>query len=115
VIVYRHHRGINLDDINDSVGVLCSDDELPKAIQHVLRHRNTFDPRSWALKHFGYRNATQKLNESLRELEIRNGRRWTHDIVAKKSAPGVKYATLGIYRDFENEYTYLARFLRPIS
>lgn len=113
VVVYRHHRGIDLDHITPEAGLLCDDDELPAAIRYVLDHRDAFDPRPYALRRFGYENAARRLNEAIREVEQRHGRPWTCDIVPKKSAPNLRYAEPGKWREFEDEYRHLALFLRP--
>jgi glycosyltransferase involved in cell wall biosynthesis len=115
VIVHRHHRGINLNDIEDVVGVLCTDSELPAALLRVLDQRDRFAPRRISLQKFGYRNATRRLNQSLAGLEVRSGRPWTTHIVAKKSAPNVMYADAGRHEDFVAEYHRLARWLRPVD
>ena len=115
VIVYRHQCGINLDHINASTGMLADDNELADAIAHVLDHSEAFDPRGWALENAGYTNSTRKINESLSQLTQRRGLPWTRDIVAKKNAPNLKYAELGIYKEYEDEYARLSEFLIPVD
>lgn len=115
VIVYRHQCGINLDHINARTGMLAADDELVDAIEHVLDHSEAFDPRGWALENAGYHNSTKKINAALSRLSLRRGLPWTRDIVAKKNAPNLRYAELGVYQEFEDEYARLSDFLIPVD
>lgn len=115
IIVYRHQCGVNLDHVNARTGLLADDDELPEAICRVLDRRDEFAPRAWALENAGYANATKKINAALREMSERRGLPWTRDIVAKKSAPELRYAEPGIYREFSEEYEQLKNYLLPID
>lgn len=115
LIVYRHQCGINLDHVNARNGMLADDDELANAIVHVLDHPEAFDPRGWAMENAGYANATRKINAALAGLARRRGLPWTRDIVAKKNAPNLRYAELGIYKEFEDEYERLSNFLLPVG
>lgn len=115
IIVYRHQCGVNLDHVNARTGLLADDDELGHAISYVLEHREEFDPRQWALENAGYRNATQTINAALRQMSERRGLAWTKDIVAKKSAPELRYADAGRYREFAAEYESLQQYLLPLD
>jgi glycosyltransferase involved in cell wall biosynthesis len=115
VIVYKHHRGINLDHVNQRTGLLADDDELAAAVARVVDRPEEFDPRQWALENIGYENATRAVNESLRASERARGRAWTRDIVAKKNAPNLRYAEPGLYKSFETEYERLSRYLLPLD
>lgn len=115
IIVYRHQCGVNLDHVNKRTGLLADDDELGKAINYLLDHRDEFDPRQWALENAGYRNATQTINAALRQMSERRGLAWTKDIVEKKSAPELRYAQPGTYKIFAEEYERLKNYLLPVS
>ncbi len=115
VIVYRHHRGINLEHVNGRTGLLADDDELAGAIAKIVDHPESFDPRGWALENIGYLNATRIVGEALRESAARRGLPWTTDIVAKKNAPNLRYAQQGIYKEFESEYESLQAYLLPLG
>ena len=115
VIVYRHQCGVNLDHVNARTGMLAADDELADAINYVLDHAEDFDPRSWALENAGYTNATRKINAALSDLACRRGLSWNRDIVAKKNAPNLRYAEIGRYKEFEEEYKRLGDFLLPLE
>ena len=115
IIVYRNQCGVNLDHVNAQTGLLADDHELEAAIDHVLNHPDEFDPRSWALTNAGYTNATQTINLKLRELSNRRGLAWTQDIVAKKSAPELRYAKPGDYQLFADEYRRLEPYLLPLN
>jgi glycosyltransferase involved in cell wall biosynthesis len=115
VIVYRHHRGINLEHINSRTGLLADDDELADAIATIIEHAEEFDPRAWALAHIGYENATRIVNDGLRDLAAARSLPWTQDIVAKKNAPNLRYAEPGLYKKFEDEYERLQDYLLPLD
>jgi glycosyltransferase involved in cell wall biosynthesis len=115
VIVYKRQCGVNLDHVNARTGLLAEDEELADAILHVLEHPEEFDPREWALEHVGYANATRTINAALREMAARRGLPWTRDIVAKKSAPNLRYAEPGVYKNFDAEYESLREFLLPLD
>lgn len=114
VIVYRHQCGVNLDHVNARTGLLADEDELANTINYVLNHSEDFDPRAWALENAGYQNATRKINAALSEMARRRGLPWTRDIVAKKSAPNLRYAEVGRYKEFEDEYERLRAYLLPL-
>ncbi|MBC7929902.1 MAG: glycosyltransferase [Rubrivivax sp.] len=115
VIVYRQHRGINLEHINARTGLLADDDELAGAIAAIVDRPEAFDPRGWALENIGYENATRIVSGALREQAARRGLLWTHDIAAKKNAPNLRYAEAGLYKSFEAEYDRLKDFLLPLD
>lgn len=115
IIVYRHQCGVNLEHVNVRTGLLADTDELGAAIGYVLEHHEEFDPRQWALENAGYGNATQTINAALRQMSQRRGLAWTKDIVAKKSAPELRYAQPGVYRIFAEEYERLKDYLLPVS
>lgn len=115
IIVYRNQCGVNLDHVNSSTGLLADDHELGSAIDHVLNHAGEFEPRSWALANAGYNNATESINSQLRLMSDRRGLPWTTNIVAKKSAPELRYAKPGDYKLFTDEYRRLERYLLPVN
>jgi glycosyltransferase involved in cell wall biosynthesis len=115
VIVYRHHRGINLDHVNPRTGLLADDAELADALAAAVARPEAFDPRGWALENVGYENATRAVGAALREMARAKGLPWTRDIAAKKNAPNLRYAEPGLYREFESEYEGLREFLLPLD
>lgn len=115
IIVYRHQCGVNLDHVNARTGLLAGESELADAINHMLTHRDDFDPRGWAIENAGYGKATGKINTALREMAEGRGLPWTQDIAAKKSAPELRYAEPGKYKEFTAEYESLSQFLLPLN
>lgn len=111
--VYRGHRGVNTEAITAEVGALFDERNLPETIIRLLDPAAGYRPRDWAMKHTGLTVATEKLNNALRDLALRQGLPWTVNIVPKKNAPNLMYATEGLYRDFESEYATLSEFLLP--
>jgi hypothetical protein len=114
-LVYRHHKGVNTDHILKETGVLFDDHTLPQAIMELLDEPHRFSPREWALRHTGFSNSTHELNDLLRGLAIERGLPWTTPIVAKKNAPNLRYADVGVYRQFDSEYQRLADCLRSVD
>ena len=115
IIVYRHQCGVNLDHVNDRTGLLANDAELTEAICYVLDHCDQFDPRAWANENAGYDNSTRQINEALSEIATRRRLPWTRGMVAKKSAPNLRYAIPGLYKEFESEYERLGEYLLAID
>lgn len=115
VIVYRQQCGVNLDHVNQRTGLLADDEELADAIENVLDHPESFDPRGWAMENAGYCNATEKINEALARLAMHRGCLWTRGIAAKKNAPNLRYAAAGTYEYFAADYERLRNFLLPID
>jgi len=115
IIVYRHQCGVNLDHVNAATGLLADEHGLCGAIKHVIDNPNDFDPRGWALENAGYANATRKINDALREMTLARGLEWTENIAAKKSAPNLRYAEAGLYKQFESEYERLRAYLLPLD
>jgi glycosyltransferase involved in cell wall biosynthesis len=115
VIVFRHHRGINLDHVNERTGLLADDDELATAISRIVDHPEEFDPRGWALENIGYENATKGVNAALTESARKRGQAWTKEIVGKRNAPNLRYTKPGLYKSFDDEYQSLAQFLLPLD
>lgn len=110
-IVYRHHRGVNIDHITEAVGRLADEQDLAEAILSVVDGWDRFRPREWALAHTGWVNSTRVLNQALCEIARRRGLSWTTDIVGHKNAPNLKYAEPGIYRQFDAEYDRLQQYM----
>jgi glycosyltransferase involved in cell wall biosynthesis len=115
IIVYRHQCGVNLDHVNAATGLLADEDELAEAIKRVLEHPEDFDPRAWAMENAGYANANKKINRALSEMADERGLPWTKNIAAKKSAPNLRYAEAGRYKQFESEYESLRAYLLPLD
>lgn len=115
VVVSREHRGINLDHVNASTGLLADDGALAESLLSVLAERERFTPRAWAEEHIGFHVARRLLNEQLRETALAGGRPWTRDIVGKKNAPSQRYTEPGLYRTFEADYDGLAAHLLPLE
>jgi glycosyltransferase involved in cell wall biosynthesis len=112
VIVYRHHRGVNLDHVTEEVGRLADDEELAGVIVSVVDEWQRFHPREWALANTGWITSTRLLNRTLEGIARQRGQPWTTEIVGHKNAPNLKYAEPGIYIRFEAEYRRLQQYLR---
>ncbi len=109
-VVYRHHRGVNLDQIVPENGLLADDRELAGAIGFVLDHPERFQPRVWAEAHTGCHVATQRLNAAIAEVVRRRGLPYTRGIVT--------HAYAGYLRDEDRvamgeEYGALMGAMRP--
>jgi glycosyltransferase involved in cell wall biosynthesis len=112
VIVYRHHRGVNLDHVTKDVGRLADDEELAEVIMNVVEGWKQFRPREWALANTGWVTSTRLLNQTLQRIARQRELPWTGDIAGHKNAPNLKYAEPGVYARFAGEYERLQQFLR---
>jgi len=113
VVVYRRHRGVNLDHVTDRVGVLFERGRLAEALVAVLDDRRRFQPRQWALANTGYASSTRRLDTALRELARARRSPWTRSIVAKRNVPEARYVDPAVTAAFAGEYERLATFLLP--
>ena len=111
VVVYRHHRGVNLDHVTEDVGRLADDAELEEVILSVVDGWERFRPRDWAVANTGWMNSTRILNRMIAGMAHRRGLPWTAEIVGHKNAPNLRYAEPGMYRRFDAEYERLQEYL----
>ena len=114
-VVFRTHRGVNVEFITSDAGVLAEENGLAEALLEVLDPSIVRRPREYALEHTGWPRATETLNTILKEAALARGWPWTRDIVAKKNAPGLRYAERGRGIEFERAYRRLGRFLLPVA
>ena len=110
-IVYRHHRGVNLDQVRASGGVLADDDELADAILGLLDRQPRPNPAAWAHTHTGTYVATKTMNATLAELARARGTPYT-TAIAPHHPRG--YVNDDDRRAMAPEYERLARFLLPL-
>ncbi len=80
-IVYRHHRGVNLDQVLASGGVLADDDELESALLNLIDQSPRPQPATWAHAHTGAYIATNVMNDQLAALARARGNPYTTPIV----------------------------------
>lgn len=111
ILVPAGHLGVNPDHVNQ-VGARFIDEELPDHLLRFAREPSRVSVRAWALGHTGAYRATETINDLLRQLALDNGEPWTLDIVPKKNAPNLRYLEAGRFRDFEDDYTRMAKYLR---
>ena len=111
VVVYKENKGVNIKNINENTGYLARDNELPKILETAIKNYEKFNPRKWAQKHTGYKNATEKLNAQLKTISVRKGRPWTQDIVPKKNLPNLVYGNNNDRVNFEDEFKRISNFL----
>lgn len=112
VIVYRHHRGINLSHVNPQTGVLYDVRGLADAIMEVMRDPARFSPRRWAEEHTGCYKSSTELGVALRELASESGTRWTGEVVPKTNAPNLRYVRPSDVGRFADAYDDLVQYLR---
>ena len=113
VVVYRHHRGVNLDHVAAEVGRLAGDEDLPEVLAEVLEHRDRFHPRRWALENTGWRLSTERLNALLRERARSRQEPWTRDLEGRKNAPNLGYADPSASGRLAAAYDALKECLAP--
>lgn len=111
ILVPRGHLGVNREHMAE-VGHLFSDSELPELLLRLCRADGSPGSRDWALAHTGARHSTRVLNARLAKLAERSGEPWTTDLAPKMNDPGLFYLEPGRYREFEDHYRRLERYLR---
>jgi glycosyltransferase involved in cell wall biosynthesis len=114
VVVPRGHRGVNLDHVVPETGRLATDDDLADVLLSLVDDRSGLAPRAWALRNTGWPVATRRLEEALASLARERGLPWTRGLVAKRNAPGLRYARAEDRVAMEPEYERLARHLLPV-
>jgi len=100
--------GVNLDHVNAATGCWPARTNWPtpsSVFSIILKLSN----RALGRWKCGYANANKKINCALREIAGERGLPWTEDIAAKKSAPNLRYAEAGRYKQFESEYKVCGR------
>lgn len=86
-IVYRHHRGVNLEHAADPrLGLLADERELEAALLEALGQPERFSPRERALATTGCHVATARLEQELRALAGRRGRPFTRGLAVRHAA-----------------------------
>ncbi|MGE0192619.1 MAG: glycosyltransferase [Planctomycetota bacterium] len=110
-VVYRHHRGVNLEQITPQNGLLAEDDALAPALARVLDHPEGFPARAWAEAHTGCHVATKKLEGAIADLVRQRGQPWTRGLVTHAYAG---YLSDGDREAMGEEYTALAAAFRPV-
>ena len=112
VLVPRAHRGVNLEHLNLQTGATFAEGQLTQSLLEVLDRSEAFSPRTWALSHTGFENATRELNNALKRRAVKRGQRWEHPILAKKNQPNLLYAREQDRLTMEPQYDRLIEYLR---
>lgn len=115
VLVHRENKGINLSLIQPPVGDLTDDETLGSDIAAVLDHPGRYSPADWAEHNTGYRNASNIVNEALKQKAISAGQPWTVDIVPKRNAPHLRYANQDDEAILASEFEALQQSMRGVS
>lgn len=113
ILVYRHHRGINMNCVNAATGMLADDHELAATMRHMIKHNDAFTPRRWAEQHTGSRIASAKLNEVLRDMSSKAQETWKTDIMQKINRPHLRYKRKEDRLAMQTEYERLHDYLLP--
>jgi glycosyltransferase involved in cell wall biosynthesis len=111
-IVYRDTVGGARRRINESTGILSTDDELPANIRHMLDHYADFSPRRWAIDHTGSSVATRVLDGALALVARKGGEAYEQSIVEKTNAPNLAYKNPRDRERFAADYEFIVQCLR---
>ncbi len=86
-VVYRHHRGVNLEHAgHPRLGLLADEAELAGALEAVLDGRERFAPRATALTLTGCHVATRRLEQELAALAAARGRPFTRGLALRHAS-----------------------------
>jgi glycosyltransferase involved in cell wall biosynthesis len=81
----------NRRHITPETGLISRDGDLEETLVWFSDHYRQFDPRKWAELNISPLASTRVLSEALRELELTEGRIWTHDLLPKVNQPELGY------------------------
>lgn len=112
-IVYRETVGGASSRINDSTGILSSDEELTDKVVYMLDHYREFKPRQWALENTGSGVATRVLDDAIRNAVSGAGDLYSTGIVEKRNAPNLAYKDDDVRALFESDYEFVKDCVRP--
>ncbi len=112
-VVSSATAGLDALLFNSETGHVCDDDRLAEMIAQVLDHRASYSPRKWFLIHTGSRNASQILNDNLKDFFTDHGYAWRNDIVPLDSSGASRYLTKADYQQFLPEFHQLLAWLKP--
>jgi glycosyltransferase involved in cell wall biosynthesis len=77
--------------INALTGRVVPDASLESALLWFSENYGDFSPREWAMKNISPSQSVRRLSETLREIEVGEGRAWTKDLYAKVNMPELDY------------------------
>jgi glycosyltransferase involved in cell wall biosynthesis len=89
VVVLSNHVGGIRKNIVPETGLLAEEANLESAIAQLLE--SNIYPREWGLEHVSCFKSTEKLNATLREYALKQGRPWTQDIAVRSNSPESSY------------------------
>jgi glycosyltransferase involved in cell wall biosynthesis len=72
--------------INDQTGRFVAERDLADALLDMTRHRGSFSPREWVVRHMTCEQSTRVLESQLRREAIVRGEPWTTGLVVRSSA-----------------------------
>jgi hypothetical protein len=91
VMMNESAAGPNRDFINPQTGLLFNEGDFELKLKYMLKNRDRFSPRSWAVKNTGCFNAHRKLNRLLREAGVEKREPWSRDIALFSYQYRIKY------------------------
>lgn len=104
-----HNYGHLYPYINRQTGCFAGERDLPEKLAFMIDHADSFSPREWALSHMSCHQATQVLNDAVKQSAVSRGERWTRDIVTKTvTLHGMKYWDDDAAVAFEPDYRFIA-------
>jgi len=90
-IVLKNNIGLNKSHINSRTGHLIDDADLERELEWFHSHWKEFDAARWARENISPRVTAAKLNQTLRNIALKEGEAWSLDIVAKVNSPELNY------------------------
>ena len=106
-IVFDRSVGGATSRINESTGILASEEELPAKIEFMLDHYQEFSPRRWALEHTGSIVATRVVDQALSRAASVTGEAYRTGIVEKTNAPNLAYRISTDRERFREDYEFV--------
>jgi hypothetical protein len=108
--------GFQYPYMNKETGYFADENDLPDVIIRMLNKHQRFRPREWVMANMTCQEATKILNNSLGEVAMKRGERWTEPMVPKVNhLHGMDYWNPEDRLRFEADYAYLRSKIRTVS
>ena len=111
-IVMDDHEGARPSDINDRTGLRATAAGLAVALEHLRDEGHTFDSHEWWKENAAPEVTTRRLEETLRQCALAEGRPWTRGLAVKTNDPNLTYADAEMPERMRPAYDHLSTLLR---
>ncbi len=90
-LLIKENVGGNHAHINKHTGRVVPDSNFDEVLLWFADHYAQFSPHKWAISHITPAASTSSLSNTLKEIEISEGRPWTKELFVKVNSPELAY------------------------